>query len=84
MTFCVLEQHQMSSSTLVFTSSHACAVLQCGDSFSAISVHEHYEAQRTLAYGADWCYAIQQDLLAATCSFYDKQVHLWQPTFSCM
>lgn len=58
---------------------NAYAVLQCGSNFSKIKVQQHYGAQRTLAYGADWCHRADQSPLVATCSFYDKLVHLWQP-----
>ncbi|KAK9862036.1 hypothetical protein WJX84_008405 [Apatococcus fuscideae] len=47
-------------------------VLQCGSNFSKIKVQQHYGAQRTLAYGADWCHRADQSPLVATCSFYDK------------
>ncbi|KAK9851536.1 hypothetical protein WJX84_012092 [Apatococcus fuscideae] len=49
-------------------------VLRCGSRFNAIYMQQHYGAQRTLAYGADWSYAANQPQLVATCSFYDRQV----------
>ena len=50
----------------------------------SLAVAERYPHQATLAYGADWCAAPPPRArlgaaLAATASFYDNLVHLWEP-----
>ena len=40
-----------------------------------------YPEQKILGYGADWSRA--GDSLIATCSFYDKSVHLWRSPKQC-
>jgi diphthamide biosynthesis protein 7 len=54
------------------------AVLQADGTAGQVSIVEAYEHQPgSLSYGADWCRAADVGSLAATCSFYDRKVHLW-------
>lgn len=60
------------------------AVLHLSDASvtSEVTLAEEYAHQKTLGYGADWCHmkAADGQALAATCSFYDRLLHLWQPS----
>lgn len=49
------------------------AVIKFTDSPAVYS----YPYQKVLGYGADWV-CCGTEWLAATCSFYDKSLHLWQ------
>lgn len=53
-----------------------CTVLERADNGS-FAIVEHYPHQRSLAYGADWCYG--EGGLVATAAFYERTVHVWKP-----
>lgn len=55
------------------------AMVALGDSPTVYS----YPHQKVLGYGADWVCS-GGNWLAATCSFYDKSLHLWQCDLECL
>jgi hypothetical protein len=38
----------------------------------------HYDLHKSLAYGCDWCPRPASWADVVSCSFYDKQLHLWR------
>ncbi|KAL3132669.1 hypothetical protein ABBQ32_009187 [Trebouxia sp. C0010 RCD-2024] len=59
-------------------------VVQADASTGNIRVVEEYPHQKSLGYGADWCSLPTGPFsIAATCSFYDRLLHLWSPQTLC-
>jgi len=55
-----------------------------GDWSSPPHVVARHEKHQSMAYGIDWCQRRrgnggQDEMLLASCSFYDHAVHLWRP-----
>jgi len=59
------------------------SILQTDSAMSSIRTLVTYTAQESLAYGADWMQSdptgTAQSDVVATCSFYDKLLHIWVP-----
>jgi diphthamide biosynthesis protein 7 len=71
------------------------AIIQANDGFGAVHVAEDYGAHRSIAYGADWFrigyaadgaathgehpHEADEPTLIASCSFYDRLLHIWSP-----
>lgn len=57
------------------------ALLSADGAAGSFEVAEEYPHQKTLAYGADWCREVGKGgaSTVATCSFYDRLVHVWSP-----
>jgi hypothetical protein len=74
---------------------HGLAIIQANDTFNAVHVAEEYGAHGSISYGADWFrsgyagdgsanhgehpHETDEPTLIASCSFYDRLLHIWSP-----
>lgn len=42
----------------------------------------HYTGHTSIAYGVDWLLRSNGTPLIASCSFYDKLLHVWRPVYT--
>ena len=55
-----------------------CSIVKIDAAGGTATVLETYEGHESVVYGADWCRQPLHRPLIATCSFYDRELHLWE------
>ena len=58
---------------------NGCSIVKVDVAKGTGAVVETYKGHNSLAYGADWCRQPLHRPLIASCSFYDRALHLWEP-----
>mmetsp|Transcript_14005 Transcript_14005/g.39624 ORF Transcript_14005/g.39624 Transcript_14005/m.39624 type:complete len:157 (+) Transcript_14005:288-758(+) len=78
-----LKWHPTKSQFLLAACMHAgFQVLKVSDGFSEVETVESHTENESLAYGADWMDGTAAGAgrdVVATCSFYDRKLHVWSP-----
>ena len=70
--------------SIVLSTEPFAAVLKADKAAGSVEACEEYPHQQSLGYGADWCHLPSPGYsIAATCSFYDRLLHLWTPETAC-